>query len=65
MRLDMAVVVDFAFGSPRATHLPGRLHPDFLDVEALRSLWGKRITVEGMAALPRLTDTRALLGPAG
>ena len=30
-------------------HLPGRLHPDFLDVEALRSLWGKRITVEGMA----------------
>ena len=44
-------------------HLPGRLHPDFLDVEALRSLWGKRITVEGMVHFkanghPRLIRAR-------
>ena len=44
-------------------HLPGWLHPDFLDVEALRSLWGKRITVEGMVHFkanghPRLIRAR-------
>ena len=27
--------------------LPGRLHPEFLHIEALRPLWGKRVTVEG------------------
>lgn len=32
---------------PDGRRLPGRLHPEFLDIEVLRPLWGKRVTVEG------------------
>ena len=44
-------------------HLSGRLHPDFLDIEALRPLWGKRVTVEGTVhfranGLPRFIRAR-------
>lgn len=37
----------FRLWLPDGRRLPGRLHPEFLDIEALRPLWGKRVTVEG------------------
>ena len=45
--------------------LLGRLDPDSLDVEALRPLWGKQITVEGMVYFkmngqPRLIEARRI-----
>ena len=48
---------------PEGRHLPGRLHPEFLAIESLRPLWGKRITVEGMVhfkanGLPRFIKAR-------
>ena len=53
----------FRLWLPEARHLPGRLHPDFLDIEALRPLWGKRVTVEGTLhfranGLPRFIQAR-------
>ena len=53
----------FRLWLPEGCHLPGRLHPDFLDIESLRPLWGKRITVEGMVhfkanGLPRFIKAR-------
>ena len=45
--------------------LLGRLHPDSLDTEALRPLWGKPTTVEGMVHFkangqPRLIEARRM-----
>ena len=45
--------------------LLGRLDPDSLDVETLRPLWGKQITVEGMVHFkangqPRLIEARRI-----
>ena len=47
--------------------LLGRLHPDSLDIEALRPLWGKPTTVEGMVHFkvngqPRLIEARRMSG---
>ena len=45
----------------------GRLHPDSLDIEALRPLWGKPTTVEGMVHFkvngqPRLIEAHRMSG---
>ena len=45
----------------------GRLHPDSLDIEALRPLWGKSTTVEGMVHFkvngqPRLIEAHRMSG---
>ena len=55
----------FRLWLPQGRYLPGRLHPDFLDIEVLRPLWGRRITVEGMVhfkadGLPRFIQARRL-----
>ena len=47
------------------SHIIGRLHRDFLDVEALRPLWGKPTTIEGMVHFkangqPRLIEARRM-----
>lgn len=47
------------------SYILGRLNTDFLDVEALRSLWGKQTTVEGMVHFkvngqPRLIEARKI-----
>ena len=47
--------------------LLGRLHPDSLDTEVLRPLWGKPTTVEGMVHFkangqPRLIEARRMSG---
>ena len=49
----------------RDSPLLGRLDPDSLNVEALRPLWGKQITVEGMVYFkvngqPRLIEARRI-----
>ena len=53
----------FRLWLPEGRYLPGRLHPDFLNVEVLRPLWGQQITVEGMVhfkanGLPRFIQAR-------
>lgn len=52
--------------NPRSA-LPGRLDPKALNVEALRPLWGKQTTVEGMVHFkangqPRLIEARRIGG---
>ena len=49
----------------QGTRLLGRLHPSELDAEALRPLWGKQATVEGMVHFkangqPRLIEAHRL-----
>jgi len=49
----------------RDSSLLGRLDPDSLDVEALRALWGRQTTVEGMVHFkangqPRLIEARRI-----
>lgn len=49
----------------RDSSLLGRLDPDSLDIEALRPLWGKQTTVEGMVYFkvngqPRLIEARRI-----
>lgn len=49
----------------RNSWLLGRLNHDFLDIETLRSLWGRRVTIEGMVRFkpdgrPRLIEARRM-----
>ena len=64
MRLNMVVVVDFAFGSPRAlTFLDGCI-PTFWMLRRC-ALFGVNGLLLREWFTSRLTDTRAILGPAG
>ena len=56
----------FRLDLPLGSSLTGKLDSDFLDQEALRPLWGKRATVEGIVQFkgdgrPRLISARRVL----
>lgn len=56
----------FRLFMPNGAKMLGRVHPEYLSAEALRSYWGKEVTVEGMVHFKangdaRLIDARKLL----